>query len=67
MSMDEIVKQYSSFVVVVVVMGSLVDIFQFVWILKRTYRKFKRIMYNKIKKEVLRDFHDNQPTSNKNS
>jgi hypothetical protein len=35
------------------VLGSVVDVFQFVWILKRAYRKIRRSVYNQIKKEIM--------------
>lgn len=39
--------------VAVVVMGSIVDIVQFSWILKRAYNGFKSRLYDKVRKEIL--------------
>jgi hypothetical protein len=52
---DHFVDKLGSWVIVILLIGSLVDIVQFIWIIKRTYRKAKRSIYNKIKKEILED------------
>lgn len=39
--------------VCVVVIGSIVDIFQFTWLLKRAYVKAKRALYNRVRQELL--------------
>lgn len=41
------------FFAIVIVIGSLVDIFQFTWIIKKAYVGFKRSMTERIKKEIL--------------
>ncbi len=35
-------------ILIIVCLGSLVDIFQFLWIARRAYHKLKRAMYNRI-------------------
>jgi len=42
----------------VVIMGSVVDIVQFSWIVKKSYQAMKARMYDKIKKELLLEKHD---------
>lgn len=37
----------------IILFGSLVDIMQFIWLSSRWYRKIKRTVYNKIRREVL--------------
>ena len=39
-------------IIAVVFLGSAVDLFQFIWIVKRGYRKLKRQIYRKIKEEL---------------
>ena len=50
---DNLVQQYGSWLLLIVVFGSLVDLFQFSWIIKRHYLRYKRNLYNKIRREVL--------------
>ena len=40
---------------VVLLMGSIVDIFQFTWIIKKAYSGFKRRLYDRVRKEILLD------------
>jgi len=44
--------QVPIWIIAVVFLGSVVDLFQFVWIVKRGYRKLKRQIYRKIKEEL---------------
>lgn len=49
---DNLIKDLGSWVILIICLGSLVDLFQFIWIVKRTYRKGKRALYNRIKREI---------------
>ena len=40
---------------IVLLMGSIVDIFQFTWIAKKAYQGLKRKLYDRIRKEILLD------------
>lgn len=40
-------------VVVIITLGSVVDLAQFVWLVRRGFRKLKRGMYNRVRREVL--------------
>ena len=53
--LDELLKRFSGVVVAIVVMGSIVDLFQFMWLLKRSVRRLKRMVYNKIKREIIEE------------
>ncbi len=38
---------------VILLIGSIVDIFQFTWIVKKAYRKFKEKIYKKVREEIF--------------
>ena len=50
---DELVKTYGSWLLLIVVFGSMVDIFQFMWIIRRYHKRWKRALYNKVKREII--------------
>lgn len=50
---DDILKQFGSWMFIVVFIGSIVDLFQFSWIIKRQTKRFKRAIYAKVKREIL--------------
>ena len=54
-ALEELLRRFGSVVVLFVVLGSIVDVAQFVWILKRSYRKLKRTVYNRMKREILEE------------
>ena len=43
---------------IVMFVGSLVDIVQFAWMYQRAQKKKERMQYNKIKAQVLLELHD---------
>lgn len=51
--LDDFVRVYGNWMLLIVFMGSVVDLFQFSWILKRMYRGYKMRQFNRIKKKVL--------------
>lgn len=51
--------------IVVVVAGSLVDIFQFAWIVKRIYRRAKIALYHRVRKDILLSEHLKRVEGNK--
>jgi hypothetical protein len=50
--MERFVNDYP-WIILILLMGSIVDIFQFIWLLKRSYRRMKRLVYNRIRREIL--------------
>jgi len=52
---DDLVKEYGSWLLMIVVLGSFVDLIQFGWIIKRNIRNWRRKLYNKVKRQVLFD------------
>lgn len=54
---DFIVKQYP-YLLMIVVLGSLVDLVQFSWILKRRFRVIRTKYRNKIKRELLLEHYE---------
>lgn len=54
-------SKFAPIALLVIFIGSLVDIFQFVWLAKRSYRKLKRLIYAKIRKEVLENIRESTP------
>lgn len=42
----------------VMLMGSIVDIYQFLWRVKRHKKRRQRSLYNKIKSQVLMELHE---------
>lgn len=49
---DFVVQQYP-YLLLIVVLGSLVDLIQFSWILKRRFRVIQTKYRNKVKRELL--------------
>lgn len=52
---DDLIIKYS-WVIWIVVLGSFVDLCQFVWIMRRWFRKVKRVVYNRVRREILEDY-----------
>lgn len=50
---------------IVVVMGSIVDIFQFTWLIKRSYFNLRKKLYNKVRKEILLNMHEEKSEKDK--
>lgn len=46
-------ENWEQFGFIVLLIGSIVDIFQFIWIIKRGYKTFMDSMYERAKREVL--------------
>ena len=51
--------EWAFLVVVILVAGSIVDLFQFGWIVRRTWAKFKRRIYHKVRREIISQYEDN--------
>jgi hypothetical protein len=56
---DFIVEQYP-YLLAIVVLGSLVDILQFSWIIKRRFRVIQTKYRNKIKRELLLEHYEKE-------
>jgi len=52
--MESLIAEYR-WAFLIVVMGSFVDLCQFVWIMKRSIKKWRRSNYNRAKQEVMLD------------
>lgn len=50
---DDLIRLYGSWLFILVAFGSLIDILQFSWILKRRFRAMKNRYRNKLRKELL--------------
>jgi hypothetical protein len=42
---------------IIVVMGSVVDIFQFTWLIKKSYLGIKKKIYQNVEKQLLLNMH----------
>lgn len=57
--MDDLIQTYNSQIVLpywlvgLLTLGVIVDLFQFIWLMKRGFRKFKRAFYLRIEREML--------------
>ena len=45
----------------IIMFGAIVDIAQFVWLVRRAFMKMKRKMYNKVKAKILEDMKKDKP------
>ena len=51
--------EYIPYLIAIMVLGSIVDIIQFSWIIRRNYRAWRKRMYNRAKQEVLNELNLN--------
>lgn len=56
--MWEKLSTIEKFFSIVVVMGSVVDIFQFTWLIKKTYVNVRKQIYKRVRKEILLGMHE---------
>jgi len=61
----ELLDRLGSWVVIIVLMGSIVDIFQFVWIVKRWFNNIKVRLKRSIERDILGDMYFNGTIKNK--
>lgn len=59
---DDLVSRASGWffylIVSIVVLGSLVDLIQFSWIIKKQMRRVRKRMYDRVRREILLEQHD---------
>ena len=51
--MWQALNTWERFFAVVIVMGSVVDIFQFTWLVRKSYAKMREKVYDRVRKEIL--------------
>jgi len=65
--MFDSLEGWEKLALITIFMGSVVDIFQFTWIVKRWITTSKKALYNHVKKQILLEQLDNRnPTVEKN-
>lgn len=50
---NDLIVQYGAWMFMIVVLGSMVDLFQAMWIAKRMYKKWKRSLYAKARNDLI--------------
>jgi hypothetical protein len=55
---DELLKFLGPWVLIFLVAGAAVDCFQFFWIVKRGYVRWKKALYRKVRQELLYEQHE---------
>lgn len=53
--MEYFVNLFGPWILTIVVLGSLVDVFQFLWILKRVMRRIKQKIYHRVRKQIMEE------------
>lgn len=51
--LNDLLNRLGPLVILIVVLGSIVDIVQFMWILKMGYSKVKERIYNQVRQELI--------------
>ena len=49
---DDLVRQYGSWMLLVVFLGSFVDVMQMTWIFRRWVKRYERRIYNKAVRDL---------------
>ena len=56
--MEYFINKLGPAILVIVVMGALVDIFQFLWIVKRMVRRAHKKYYQRVRRQVLKELNE---------